>query len=50
MYFQEVPDHSFGCNLCFMLHTERRGCVVNTTVSYYEVPDSNLGPETGYPE
>jgi hypothetical protein len=31
-------------------YTERRGRVINTPVSYSEVPGSNLAPKTDYPE
>jgi hypothetical protein len=30
--------------------TERRGRVANIPALYSEVPSSNLGPETGYPD
>jgi hypothetical protein len=45
-------DSAFSC-LSLILHkngTERRGRMVNTFASYYDVPDSDLSLETGYPD
>jgi hypothetical protein len=45
-----MTEYCKNCSLSTDVITERRGRLVNTPASYSEVPGSNLGPETSYPD
>jgi hypothetical protein len=48
--FTKTSKRTFVILFHSIKQIERRGRMINTPVSYLEVPGSNLGPKTGYPD